>query len=273
MPESDKKRGAPDFLVIVFLVVSAILVWLELRPPVISADETVNRLLISVITRALGAAIFTVLAVRLGFCIWKPRGSARALAAVLPAFAVVINNFPIIGLATGAAYVTAPAWEVALFALSCLLIGLFEEMAFRGVFYLLILSTRRDSTKKIFFVTLASSAVFGAVHLFNLFAGAGVGATILQVGYSFLIGGMCSIALLVTGSIWAPILLHALYDFGGYLIPTLGEGIVWDAATVAVTAVLGTAVAVWMTVLLLHVTPQTAGRLFPPGTGEEAENK
>ena len=146
-------------------------------------------------------------------------------------------------------------------------------MAFRGVFYLLILSTRRDSTKKIFFVTLASSAVFGAVHLFNLFAGAGVGATILQVGYSFLIGGMCSIALLVTGSIWAPILLHALYDFGGYLIPTLGEGIVWDAATVAVTAVLGTAVAVWMTVLLLHVTPQTAGRLFPPETGEEAENK
>ena len=84
---------------------------------------------------------------------------------------------------------------------------------------------------------------------------------------------MCSIALLVTGSIWVPILLHALYDFGGYLIPTLGEGIVWDAATVAVTAVLGTAVAVWMTVLLLHVTPQTAGRLFPPETGEEAENK
>ena len=218
------------------------------------------------ITRALGGGLFIALTARLGWRIWGLPVSLRVFAAVIPAFAVVINNFPIIGLARGAAYVTAPAWEVSLFALSCLLIGVFEEFAFRGVFYMLLLSTRRDSVKKIFWVTVASSAAFGAVHLFNLLAGAGIGPTLLQVGYSFLIGGMCSIVLIVTGSIWIPVILHALFDFGGYLIPTLGDGIVWDAATVAVTAVLGVAAAVYMTVLLLRVKPQSLDRLFPAGS-------
>lgn len=263
MPEKNKKKRSIDPLEVFAIAVAAVLVWLELFPPAISEDETVNGLVISVITRAAGSVLFILLAVRLGWNIWHPAVNGKALLAVLPAFAVVINNFPIIGLLSGAATVTAPAWEVALFALSCLFIGLFEEMAFRGVFYLLILSTRRDSAKKIFFVTVVSSAVFGAIHLFNLFVGAGIGATVLQVGYSFLIGGMCSIALLVTGSIWIPVLLHALFDFGGYLVPTLGDGIVWDAATVAVTAVLGVAVTGWMVYLILNIKPRMIERIFP----------
>lgn len=262
MGQSEKKRR-PDPLGAVFCVVVAALVWLEFFPPQLAADETVNSLLLGVITRALGGGLFIALTARLGWRIWGLPVSLRVFAAVIPAFAVVINNFPIIGLARGAAYVTAPTWEVSLFALSCLLIGVFEEFAFRGVFYMLLLSTRRDSVKKIFWVTVASSAAFGAVHLFNLLAGAGTGPTLLQVGYSFLIGGMCSIVLIVTGSIWIPVILHALFDFGGYLIPTLGDGIVWDAATVAVTAVLGVAAAVYMTVLLLRVKPQSLDRLFP----------
>ena len=262
MGQGEKKRR-PDPLGAVFCVVAAALVWLEFFPPQLAADETVNSLLLGVITRALGGGLFIALTARLGWRIWGLPVSLRAFAAVIPAFAVVINNFPIIGLARGAAYVTAPSWEVSLFALSCLLIGVFEEFAFRGVFYMLLLSTRRDSVKKIFWVTVASSAAFGAVHLFNLLAGAGIGPTLLQVGYSFLIGGMCSIVLIVTGSIWIPVILHALFDFGGYLIPTLGDGIVWDAATVAVTAVLGVAAAVYMTVLLLRVKPQSLDRLFP----------
>ena len=266
MPEKSKKRSRLDPLVPVFLLVTAILVWFEMFPPTISRDETVNALLISIITRAAGSVIFILLAQRMGWKIWTFRVKGRALAAVLPAFAVVINNFPLIGLISGAAYVTAPAWQTALFALSCLLIGLFEEMAFRGVFYLLILSARRDSTKKIFLVTVVSSAVFGAIHLFNLLAGAGVGPTVLQAGYSFLIGGMCSIALLVTGSIWIPVLLHALFDFGGYLISTLGAGVVWDPATVAITAILGVAVTVWMTFLLLRIKPAMTDRFFPEST-------
>lgn len=265
MGQSEKKRR-PDPLGAVFCVVAAALVWLEFFPPQFAADETVNSLLLGVITRALGGGLFIALTARLGWRIWGLPVSLRVFAAVIPAFAVVINNFPIIGLARGAAYVTAPAWEVALLALSCLLIGVFEEFAFRGVFYMLLLSTRRDSVKKIFWVTVASSAAFGAVHLFNLLAGAGIGPTLLQVGYSFLIGGMCSIVLIVTGSIWIPVILHALFDFGGYLIPTLGDGIVWDAATVAVTAVLGVAAAVYMTALLLRVKPQSVDRLFPAGS-------
>lgn len=265
----NKRRFDP--LLIFFIAAAAVLLWLELFPPVFSADATVNELCLGIVTRAVGGGLFIALAVRQG---WNIRGIAprgyRSLASVLPAFAVVINNFPIIGLASGAARVTAPAWQVWLFALSCLLIGVFEEFAFRGVFYMLLLSTRRGTKKQIFTVSVVSSAVFGAVHLFNLFAGAGLGATLLQVGYSFLIGGMCSIVLLVTGSIWIPVLLHALFDFGGYLIPTLGEGNVWDPATVIITALLGVGVAVYMLFLLWRVEPEDLDGMFPEAeTNEE----
>lgn len=264
------KRGF-DPLSIVFFISAALLLWLELFPPELSYDATVNSLCLGIITRALGGALFIALTFRLGWHIWgiAPRGG-RSLVAMLPALAVVVNNFPIIGIVSGAARVTAPAWQVCLFALSSLLIGVFEEFAFRGVFYMLLLSNHRSSKKQIFWVSVASSAVFGAVHLFNLLAGAGVGATLLQVGYSFLIGGMCSIALIVTGSIWIPVLLHALFDFGGYLIPTLGEGLVWDTATVVITALLGVCVTFYMVFLLLRVEPQCLEKMFPGKTsGEE----
>ncbi len=268
---SDKPRLDP--LKLCFFVVAAVLLALELFPPELSPDEKVNRLCLGIITRALGGGIFIALAVRQRWNFWRiaPYG-ARSLAAALPAFAVVINNFPIIGLISGAARVTAPGWQAALFALSCLLIGVFEEFAFRGVFYMLLLSARHSTKKQIFTVSVVSSAVFGAVHLFNLLAGAGVGDTLLQVGYSFLIGGMCSVVLLVTGSIWIPVLLHALFDLGGYLIPTLGEGVVWDGCTVAITAVLGVAVTVYMIFLLFRIEPKSVERLFPadgPDGGEK----
>lgn len=267
----DKPRLDP--LKLCFFAAAAVLLALELFPPELSSDEKVNRLCLGIITRALGGGIFIALAVRQRWNFWRvaPCG-VRSLAAVLPAFAVVINNFPIIGLISGAARVTSPGWQVALFALSCLLIGVFEEFAFRGVFYMLLLSTRHSSKKQIFTVSVVSSAAFGAVHLFNLLAGAGVGATLLQVGYSFLIGGMCSIALLVTGSIWIPVLLHALFDFGGYLIPTLGEGMVWDGCTVVITAVLGVAVTVYMLCLLFRIEPKSIERLFPADDPDGGEN-
>jgi hypothetical protein len=95
-----------------------------------------------------------------------------------------------------------------------------------------------------------------------LLSGAGAGGVFLQVGYSFLIGGMCAIVLLYTRCIWLCIALHAIYDFCGFMIPTLGEGIIWDTATVAITSILGVFALVFMVLWLKKITPEQVEEIF-----------
>jgi membrane protease YdiL (CAAX protease family) len=196
--------------------------------------------------------------------VWqKPLSKTGAV--LIPCLLVVINNFPIIALAIGDVNMVREDM-LGLFVLDCLLIGVFEEVAFRGTIFLALLERRRASTKQIFWTTALSSAIFGLIHLANLLEGANPGATLLQVGYSFLIGGMCAICMLTTGTVWLPIFIHALYDFNGYLVPRLGEGVIWTPTTIALTAVVGVLVAAY-TVILLIKARFDIGDL----TGREAE--
>ena len=218
----------------------------------------------TLIMDGIGAIVFVCMTVYMGYRVFDPlkKPVGKSLLFVLPALAVAINNFPLIGLATGTAYVNAPIGGVLLVIAYCIAIGMFEEFAFRGLFYLMILDSRRKSSKQIFWTTAVCCAVFGLVHLVNLFVGAAPGATLLQVGYSFLIGGMCSIVLLKTANIWYCVILHAVYDLGGTIL-FLGGGLRWDPVTVIITAVLGVAVAVFMVISLLRIKPEEIERLFP----------
>ena len=269
---NEKRRGF-DLTWILIIVAAAGLAILEIFPPEYSADPVMNGMISVIVTRAVGAALFIPLLIRSGFCVLgigkMPAGPA--LAAFIPALIVCINNAPIIPLVNGSASVTAPAYYIVIYAIESLLIGLFEELAFRGVLYLSLLENRRNSTKQIFWTTVASSALFGCVHLFNLFVGGSPGAVLLQIGYSFLIGGMCSIVLLRTGCIWLCVLLHGIYDFGGYLVSTLGQGGIWYPLTVTVTAVIGVAAAVILVLDLLHIRPEDVAPLFPPVSEKDTD--
>ena len=113
-------------------------------------------------------------------------------------------------------------------------------------------------------IVLLSSALFGLTHLLNLFSGAAVGATALQVGYSFLIGCMLAVVYLHTGSLCGCIFLHAVYNFGGMLVPTLGQGAfadIWNLPTVLITAVLAVFAIVFYLRLLLREDALRAGSL------------
>ncbi len=236
-------------------------VWLI--APAWSEDALENRLLQSLIYRILGSLVFVFVLLYLSYRLWhKPH--LGDLVVLLPALAVVVNNLPILGLFSGAVWVerTDLIW---LFVLDSLLIGVFEELAFRGVLLPVLLERRRSNTRQIMLTTVISSALFGLIHLANLAEGAGIGATVLQVGYSFLIGGMCGIVLLKTGNLLWCILLHGIYDFCGGLIPTLGKGDLWDTPTVVFTAVLAVAVIAWMLYLLAHITPEEVQRLYQTG--------
>ncbi len=167
-------------------------------------------------------------------------GRLGALCLVL-SFAVALNNLPISCLLSGAATVTAGGDAVLALALSCLATALFEELLFRFFLFRLMLDRFGLSRRGRLAAVLLSSAVFGLSHLFNLAAGASPGATLLQVGYSFLVGCLCAALCLLYGRLSLAVAFHAVYNFCGYLVPRLGQGPLYDAPTVAVTVLLALA--------------------------------
>lgn len=157
---------------------------------------------------------------------------------ILLSFLVALNNLPVSPLLSGRAQVTAAPGELILFALGCLSIGFFEEVLFRGLLFLALFRRIGRSARGRVAAILLSSAAFGLLHLVNLAAGAGLAPTLLQVGYSFLIGCLTAVLLLATGSLLPPILCHALYDFTGRLVPECGSGSLWDTPTTILTTTL-----------------------------------
>ena len=227
-----------------------------------------------IITRMIGGAVFLVLTLYMRYRVINPVRSpfGKSLLITLPCFLVVVTNPPIQGLLFGLAHLNYTGAQlggyIALFALECFAIGFFEEFAFRSVVLLMIMEKRRKNRKQIFLSVLLSAAVFGAVHLVNLFT-AGPGAVFLQIGYSFLIGGMCAFVLIKTANIWLCVLLHAVFDFAGKLVDTLGEGTWISAPIIIFTAVLGVAVAAYVLHGFATLDPALTDRLYTPSARQE----
>ena len=239
--------------------------------------ETDAELLDMAVSRILGGGIFLCLLIYLGFPLLALRRSGLfGLLLSLPALIIAVNNFPILGLKNGTVTVTAEMPRVLLFTMAVIGIGLFEEIAFRGVVFPTLLRRiletlrRKESenpripteTKAFLLSIVLTSAVFGLVHLLNLFVGGSPGAVFLQIGYSFLIGGMCAIVLLKTRCIWIPVLIHAVYDFGGLMFRYLCVGQLWDTPTVILTTVLGILAGIYFIILLLRVKPEEVTALI-----------
>ena len=190
--------------------------------------------------------------------------NAMRLLIILPFFVIAVNNFPFLSVFMGdASLASATTDGYVKYALLCLAVGLFEELAFRGcVFVYALEQTKKFSSAplRVLAASVISSAVFGLVHLTNLFAGASIGAVLLQVCYSFLIGGMCSIMLLKTENVWYCVLCHAIYNFAGGVVPELGSGTLWTVPTVVLTAVVGVAVAVYAFVVLFRISADEVER-------------
>ncbi len=243
----------------------AVLLYFEVGKPVLSTDETLQRLYTMTITRGVGAVVFFAILINLGYKVLNPirKPLGKALLFCVPAALVVVNNMPILSMVWGDAYfVHGESWYILWFALECLAIGLFEEAAFRGVALLLIAEKRRTTKKGLFMSIILSSAVFGVIHLANILAGASPGAVFLQIGYSFLIGAMCSVVLFKTGNLWLCVLLHAVYDFSGNLMPTLGAGTWWDTPTVIFTVILALFTTVFYVISFVKMDPKETERLY-----------
>lgn len=174
---------------------------------------------------------------------------------VLPLL-VTLVNFPFSALISNAAQVARPEL-VWLFLIKCLLIGLSEELLFRGIVFYALSDYFKKRERSCLLPVLLSSFIFALLHFINLFDGAGILAVLQQVGYSFLIGAMLAVVLLKTQNLWLCVFLHALFDFGGLFVSDLGTGSPHDLVFWILTISVGVLCAVQMVVTVIKIVDNT----------------
>jgi len=243
------------FLIALLIVLFCYSILVDVFKISLNADKLLSDMLNMIITRVLGGIVFLLLIIRYDYNIFKFKNNnfLKAVLISLPCLLICINNLPLIAIITKNAYLIRSSRDLMIFIVQCFSIGLFEEMAFRGIVLLLIVNKFAKTTKGIFISLILSSAIFGGIHLFNIFSGAGIGDTILQVGYSFLMGGMWGAILLKTHNIWLCVMLHAVYDFCGMLMPTLGAGTWWDLPTIIITVIFSIAIFIYIIYLIFTI--------------------
>ena len=99
---------------------------------------------------------------------------------------------------------TLRSFSLALFA------GVTEEAAFRGLMVPTL--TRRRTKQSLMQAIWIPALLFGVIHALNGFAGANVGATVLQVINAVAVGVVFCLLFLLSGNILIPMALHFAHD-------------------------------------------------------------
>ena len=243
--ESPKLKKTLERVVLITFAL-LLIVFSFLNPPY-SQNEKRNRLIKSLLPLVFGAPLAIWFMVRGESGLFK---KPRKWLYLAPCLLVAVNNFPFFSYFAGKSeFLSVKSLDLLLFLSYCLFVGLFEECVFRGIVFPVIASRLSANKKGIVQTFFISSAVFGLSHLLNLLAGAGVGATLLQVLYSTLIGGLCGFVLMKTQNVLLCAFVHAVYDISGLLLdPTwgFGSGVVFDLPTALTMGIIGVAVGVFV---------------------------
>ena len=247
---SEKKKNVLPIVALIVCVAAVITIIVTeiLKATVFGGHFSVTGNLVSgIVERLLLAAACVLLILVYGYGATFRPGLGKGLLPTLGGFAVALANFPFFTLASGELEIVESGGVVTLFVFHCLFIGLFEEIAFRGFVFPLLLDKLRDKRHGAALAVISSSGIFALVHLLNLFSGAPFGATALQIGYTFLVGCMCNVILIATKSLLFPILIHAAFDVGGTIVSLgVAKGSNWSAPSIVVMAVVGTLVGAYM---------------------------
>lgn len=195
----------------------------------LTKDPIVNDLLGRVIYYFLIGALFIWLSIILGNSpyIAIKHIKLRQWLWCLPCLLVALVNFPYGGIITQGVIIVRLDL-LGLYILYVIAIALVEEFVFRGVLLFLLLDVFRRQRLKYFLAALVSSLVFSLFHITNIFVGADISGVLLQVVYTFLIGGMLSVTALKTKSVWPCVIIHAVFNFGGLLTEKIADGTPWD---------------------------------------------
>lgn len=169
------------------------------------------------ISPSIGAASLFLLVLVLVFRWWGEvgltQGPQRGTLKVIWPWLLFLALFAFSALGAG-----MPPATVTLFILAnTLMVGWSEEVMFRGI---MLRGLFRSGG--IWVAILGSSALFGAMHVLNVFLTGDLRGAVIQAGAALLSGVFLAAVRLRTGSLWTGIVLHGLWDAGTFFIAAGG---------------------------------------------------
>ena len=228
MQENHKQNRIKNSLMIISIAILCIAtILLDVLSIKYVSDEFMNRMIGKTIQQSCGIGAAVLLMIKTDIKLFaKPQN----LLYLIPCLIIAVDNFPFWSYFSGNMHlVRSETMEFILFGTYCLSVGIFEECIFRGIIFA-VLASRLSKDRKGFIQTyFISSFIFGAAHLMNGFSP----ATLLQVCYTTLTGGLFAFALIKTKNIFCCGAIHAIYNFCGLLMSEqgMGSGIVFDFGT------------------------------------------
>ena len=102
--------------------------------------------------------------------------------------------------------------------------GIGEELCFRGLLLGTLMRQWKDDHRKMMIGVLLSSVIFGATHLSNIDAGAGVFVSVMQAVSSFFFGVAVAALYIRSGNLLVPMFYHTLVDIVAFATnPNMNE--------------------------------------------------
>lgn len=162
-----------------------------------------------------------------GFAL-KLKGFGKSL--IAGAFVLVWYSLLLISDVTNAFANPETQWrtvpEIILGVLTMLGVGIREEVFFRGIIGNSLALKYGTTTKGLWFAVLLSSFMFGCVHLGNLMAGVAPIGVLTQTIAGTALGSVFIAIYLRGGSIWIPVIIHAIIDTSGLFASTFTQSTV-----------------------------------------------
>lgn len=236
MQESNSRKSIWNIVEIVIIVLLCAFVLLADFVKLTYVQDALKNAMISKTVQQFSGAVAAILIMRrLDVNLF---GKPQQLLYVIPCLIIAVDNFQFSSYFNGNLQLaTNEPINFVLFALYCLSVGLFEECIFRGILFSVLASQFPKNKKGVLLTYVVSSLIFGAAHLSN-----GISlATLWQVGYTILTGGLFAFCLIKTKNILCCGFVHAIYNFCGLLFTKfdgvtgtigLGTGVVFDTGTV-----------------------------------------
>lgn len=166
-----------------------------------------------------------------------------ALLWLLPVVALVlVMGFVVINTVTAGNDFSLPVSTVGLLVVVPLLVGLTEEIMFRG-----ILLRAALARLPVFQAMLLSASLFSLMHCVNVFTGQPALATSQHAAFAFLVGVFLAPIALKLGNLWPLIIWHAAWDFMVYSSQMVG--VVHHYALIGI--MIQTLVSIWLWVQLI----------------------
>ena len=130
--------------------------------------------------------------------------------------------------------------ESVLYVLSMLCVGFLEEVIFRGFLFKALC---KDGLKQ---AVLISSLTFGVGHIVNLFNGAEILPTLLQVCYATAIGFLFTYIFHTSGSLWVCILFHGAFNSLSVFANEPARTLEWELLSAAFLCVVSVGYGVYL---------------------------